>query len=303
VEPEADSWVIWIENDDHREKARALLSEFQQNPESPEYAAAEVTAKKLQKEAERDLRERQRKQIDLRDRWKGVWWKAWPATYLFIAASALVAFVCTDWQSVKTVHGFVPQLCNDRDSKLLPALFMQPPAQAYSFFGYSLVMEQPPLWETLKTGQVWRLVTPIFLHFDGLHILFNMMWLRTLGCAIEFVRGTRRFLALAVVIAIFSNLTQYFWSGPSFGGMSGVVFGLIGYVWVKGKVQPQYGLSLSHDQFVWSMLWMLLCIGGAFGGVANACHVSGLLLGILIGARHTIWKQLRNVLQPSDGGF
>lgn len=146
--------------------------------------------------------------------------------------------------------------------------------------------------EVLKTWQIWRYVTPIFIHFNLLHILFNMSWLRTLGNAIEFVRGTRRFLALVLFIAVVSNVAQLIWSGPAFGGMSGVDFGLIGYVWMKGKTQPKYGLALPQEQVVMSMLWMLLCIGGAFGPIANAAHVGGFLAGMVIGARTAIWKKI-----------
>ena len=74
--------------------------------------------------------------------------------------------------------------------------------------------------------------------------------------------------------------------------MSGVDFGLIGYVWMKGKTQPRYGLALPQEQVVMSMLWMLLCIGGAFGPIANAAHVGGFLAGMVIGARTAIWKKI-----------
>jgi GlpG protein len=84
--------------------------------------------------------------------------------------------------------------------------------------------------------------------------------------------------------------------------MSGVVFGLIGYVWMKGRTQPQLGLGLLPDQVVWAILWMLLCIGGAFGPIANAAHVSGLIVGMLIGARQAIWKRLKNSVQSQSGG-
>jgi membrane associated rhomboid family serine protease len=41
-----------------------------------------------------------------------------------------------------------------------------------------------------------------------------------------------------------------------------------------------------------SMLWMLLCIGGAFGPIANAAHVGGFLAGMVIGARTAIRKKI-----------
>jgi GlpG protein len=144
---------------------------------------------------------------------------------------------------------------------------------------------------------LWRLVTPVFLHFGVLHILFNMMWLRNLGGAIEFVRGTRRFLLLFLLLAVISNVAQLLWSGPRFGGMSGVVFGLIGYVWMKGRTQPHLGLGLTSDQIVYSVLWLVLCMGGAMGNIANAAHLAGFIAGILVGSRHALIRKLRHILQ------
>ena len=43
-------------------------------------------------------------------------------------------------------------------------------------------------------------------------------------------------------------------------------------------------------------LFLLLCIGGAFGPIANAAHVVGLLVGMAIGARQAAWKRLKNKL-------
>jgi len=73
----------------------------------------------------------------------------------------------------------------------------------------------------ILSGQVWRLVTPVILHFGILHIVFNMMWLYDLGSAIEQRQGTGRMAILVVVVAVLSNLSQFFWDGPNFGGMSG----------------------------------------------------------------------------------
>ena len=65
----------------------------------------------------------------------------------------------------------------------------------------------------ILAGQVWRLVTPIFLHAplasNPFHLLFNMFWLFDLGGMIERRLGSLRFVLLVAFIAITSNYGQY----------------------------------------------------------------------------------------------
>ena len=306
VAPEEDSWVVWVLSDDHRDKAREVLAEFQKNPDAPEFKAAMRTLKQQQVDARAEEKKTRRLQVRIQDRWSGVWWKSYPATMALIGISVLVVLLCTDWQRTGQGKSMIPPTCNNELSALRNALFMQPPMLAVATpFGDIALFDAPSLTAILKSGQVWRFITPIFLHFSVLHILFNMMWLRNLGRGIEFARGTRRFLLLILVLAIVSNVGQYWWvmtfykcppDVPArFGGMSGVVFGLIGYLWMKGRTQPQQGLGIANDQLVMAVLWMLLCIGGAFGSIANAAHVTGFMAGILAGARHSLWARLQQM--------
>ena len=291
AEQENASWIIWIENDDHRDKARELLAEFQANPDAEQFAEAEKAAKRILAEKLEAEKTRQRLRKDLRDRWRGVWWKCHPVTTIMVAISVLVVIISTDWPKLEMTQRIIPATCNMETSVILNSLFIQEPILLPDQDGNvsSAWLIKPPA-EVLQTWQIWRYVTPIFIHFNALHILFNMSWLRTLGRAIEFVRGTPRFVALILFIAVVSNVAQLIWNGPAFGGMSGVDFGLIGFVWMRGKTQPHQGLVLPQEQVVMSMLWMLLCIGGAFGPIANAAHVAGLVAGMLVGARTAIWK-------------
>lgn len=135
----------------------------------------------------------------------------------------------------------------------------------------------------IMQGEVWRLITPIFIHFGILHILFNMMWLFDLGGLLEQHQGAPRLGLLVGVIGILSNMGQFIWDGPGFGGMSGVVYGLLAYVWVQGKLNPRFGLVL-HQQVVYMMLiWFVVCWSGVIGNIANMAHTVGLLAGLLLG--------------------
>ena len=63
--------------------------------------------------------------------------------------------------------------------------------------------------DRIYSGEVWRLVTPIFLHFGLLHILFNSWAITLEGTMIETARGTLRLAILVLVSAVLSNLGQY----------------------------------------------------------------------------------------------
>lgn len=130
------------------------------------------------------------------------------------------------------------------------------------------------------SGQFWRLITPIFLHFNLLHILFNCMWLHSLGSQIEKKKGTKFFITFILCTALVSNLSQFLITGPAFGGMSGVVYGLFGYVWIKSRLDPGDGFYIDPVIAMIMLGFFLVCFTGAFGGVANWAHAGGLIVGL-----------------------
>jgi GlpG protein len=132
-------------------------------------------------------------------------------------------------------------------------------------------------------GELWRLLSPIFIHFGFIHILFNMLWLKDLGSAIEKLISTRLLLAQVIVIGVFSNLVQFYFAGPYFGGMSGVVYGLLGFVWMKSRFDPASGLYMDKQTVIWMVGWFFLCMTGAMGHVANYAHGAGLVAGVIWG--------------------
>lgn len=151
---------------------------------------------------------------------------------------------------------------------------------------------------TLENGQVmfgrmgaeyWRLVTPAFLHFGWLHIVFNCLWLWELGGRVERVMGPVNMFGLFLVIALVSNSAQYLFGGPGiFGGMSGVVYGLLGFAWVAGRLQPRWAFQPAPAIMLFMVGWLVVCMVGlvevlGFGAVANAAHLGGLLTGAALG--------------------
>ena len=136
---------------------------------------------------------------------------------------------------------------------------------------------------SLRSGEVWRLFTPCFVHFSFLHLLFNMMWMFDLGRQIEASRGTLTLAFLVLVIGCTSNYAQYLGDGAGFGGMSGVVFGLFGYVLLMARFAPSAGMVMIPSNAVFVMVWFVVCLTGAVGPIANWAHGIGLVLGVAFG--------------------
>jgi GlpG protein len=110
-----------------------------------------------------------------------------------------------------------------------------------------------------------------------------MLWLRDLGSMIEGRQSSLMLVVLVLGIAVVSNVGQYFVSGIGFGGMSGVVYGLLGYIWVRGKRDPASGLFLHPANVTMMLIWLFACMTGWLGPIANTCHFVGLVMGILWG--------------------
>lgn len=138
-------------------------------------------------------------------------------------------------------------------------------------------------------GQYWRLVTPVFLHFGWLHIVFNSLWLWDLGGKVERVLGHFNMVMLFLVIAVVSNFSQFAFGGAvMFGGMSGVVYGFLGFSWVAPMLQPAWQIQPSSAIMMFMVGWLVLCLVGVvevlgFGAIANAAHIGGLICGALLG--------------------
>ncbi len=159
--------------------------------------------------------------------------------------------------------------------------------------------------QAFQAGQYWRLITPIFLHFGLLHVVFNSLWTWELGKRIEIAKGSFNLLGVILLIAIGSNIGQFLWQSQqhqiaNFGGMSGVVYGLLGYIWVVGKFYRHPLFMLPPGMMIFMLGWLVFCMSGVFEifagntGVANAAHVCGLLMGLFLGFAHSLLQGRSN---------
>jgi GlpG protein len=164
-------------------------------------------------------------------------------------------------------------------------------------YGSTFIFEQQQVFQHLmisndlenylsevRAGEFYRLVTPIFLHFNFMHILFNLLWLKDLGKIVEKQLGLMSYIFLILALGISSNLLQYSFRGPYFGGMSGVVYGLLGYLWMYKKFNEESEIIGLPKRDIYLMVgWFLLCMTGLMGPIANLAHGMGLSLGMIFG--------------------
>lgn len=138
--------------------------------------------------------------------------------------------------------------------------------------------------------QWWRFVTPAFMHFGWMHLVFNSLWIWEFGRRIERQLGSLNLLGLFTVAAIFSNSVQYFVTGPSiFGGMSGVVYAFLGFIWAGNLLRPGWLEPLPQALLVFMIVWLVIGLTGALGvlgvgAIANGAHFGGLIIGFILGA-------------------
>ncbi|ALT00096.1 rhomboid family intramembrane serine protease GlpG [Lacimicrobium alkaliphilum] len=161
-----------------------------------------------------------------------------------------------------------------------------------SILGWFVPLQQwlafQPLSQLSDNQQWWRLLGPAFMHFSVLHIVFNLLWWGMLGAQIEQRLGSINLLLIFLLTAVFSNFAQYMASGPNFGGLSGVVYGVMGFVWWCGVLRPGWGLSLSKPLVGFILVWLILGYTDMLWvKMANTAHTVGLITGCLLALLYT----------------
>ena len=164
----------------------------------------------------------------------------------------------------------------------------------------------------IRTGQVWRLVTPLFLHGSLLHIGFNMYALFSFGRGMESRFGRLRFLSLYFLSGFAGNVLSFVLTPEASLGASTAVFGLLAAEGVflfqnRELLRGQASRAISN---LVTMAGINLLIGFTVPGVDNWGHIGGMLGGFLFawfGAPY--WKveglfpNLRVVDERQGGGL
>lgn len=271
VERNGDQWDLWVLDEERVAESKTALTAFRENPRDEKYRAAVKEADRLRRERVDKVLAARRNVIAIpRSVGAGLPARRRPITTLLFIASAFV-FAMSDF-------GKKPDVVERLQITEIVRL-------DDGFVGYDAALPE------IRRGEAWRLLTPMFLHFSILHFLGNMFWLFEFGSQIEARRGSFVLATLVVLADVVGNLGQFYWSGPSFGGMSGVNFALFGYVWIKARYEPWSGFMLQQNTVVFMIVWFFLCMAGIVGNVANVVHLGGLVCGVVFAYLPTLFRR------------
>lgn len=288
IEQDGDhGWALWIEQEDHLESAGGWLARFRADPHDSVFKSKARNASALREQAEKSDAAYAKKLKGRQEVFRPMGLsRMGPLTLALLGVCVVVALLRLSSAGFEFTWRWL------------------------SFSNFATGMPE------ILQGQFWRLLTPIFVHapllggFGFLHLLFNAMWLRDLGGMVETRQGTARLAMLVLGLGIVSNAVQYFagtWlvtlstadlpaaisrslllvgnmlGGPAFGGMSGVNFGLFGYIWTRSRFDPGSGLFLMPQTVSFLLIWFVLCFTPIFPNVANGAHLGGLVAGVIWG--------------------
>ena len=201
------------------------------------------------------------------------WFKSTPITLMVLISTLLVALFSQLGSQLEAVAWF----------SFFPLVL---DTQAYLVTGFDHLWLQP-----------WRLISPMLLHFGWLHLVFNVLWWLDLGRRIE-CQSRLLLVALLLFTSVAANVAQAWQVASLFGGLSGVIYGLLGYIWVMDRYNP-IRYHLPQNILIFMLLWLLLGISGlfpalGFGDMANMAHIGGLVAGVAWGFMHTLLWRIRS---------
>jgi len=249
ISEEGDFQVLWLENPDHAEPVLEALDRFLAEPD-----------------IQQAVEQQNRSPVFVAGRWQPSPRHA-PLVLGIIVLGVLMAWLTSLGSNQFTVN----------------LLIVDPRAYDWG----NMAERLDALSATLASGQVWRLFTPDFLHFSWTHIIFNSVMLWFLGSQIEWFDGRGRLVLLFIITSLFSNGLQYIVSGPFFGGLSGVVYGILGYCWLSQRKAPRFQFPPALVTF--AVVWMVIGFTPlpemlGLGRMANEAHLGGFVAGLALAA-------------------
>lgn len=255
---------LWLQDSQHYSLAQALMQQMEQGIAADEKAGS-ASAGLLNSFVMADK--------VLSTNGVKVWFKSTPITLMVLISTLLVALFSQLGSQLEAVAWF----------SFFPLVL---DTQAYLVTGFDHLWLQP-----------WRLISPMLLHFGWLHLVFNVLWWLDLGRRIE-CQSRLLLVVLLLFTSVAANVAQAWQVASLFGGLSGVIYGLLGYIWVMDRYNP-VRYHLPQNILIFMLLWLLLGISGlfpalGFGDMANMAHIGGLVAGVAWGFMHTLLWRIRS---------
>ena len=315
---------IWVKDEDRLAEAVAELATFRENPTDEKYEAALSQAKTIKKQQAKKTKVLRKNIVHVA---RGGLNRKPHFTMLLLGLCGAVALFTNFGIGPKQMgdtngDGRVDRAEQLADNEALIAHRTQPvyrwlqfvcvpsPAAEELHETYIETDQRDDLrlrTASLLRGEVWRLFTPIFVHYGFTHIAFNLYMLFNYGSLVERRYNWKRLLLIVLLASAIPNLVQcivpealqgivpFFYGNylmTSLGGMSGVVYGLFGYVWIKSIYDPKFGFRVPQSSIVIMMVWLFGCMFSetiAKAGVtifplhvANWAHGVGMLVGMVL---------------------
>lgn len=140
-------------------------------------------------------------------------------------------------------------------------------------------------WVVIK-GELYRLLTSIFLHSDMMHIFMNMLSLYIVGRMVERLFRPFSYLGIYFISALFGSFTSIYFHPTGWAvGASGAIFGifgaLAGFAWVhRNTMQKQF---MEFMRSFGLILLLNFVIGMVFPSIDMSAHIGGLISGVVGG--------------------
>jgi rhomboid protease GluP len=181
----------------------------------------------------------------------------------------------TDVVTVACIAAYLLSLLVDPTSAFRPRGFLDgfaPSNQAL------LALGATGAWP-MGMGRWWTLLTAIYLHGGILHILFNILWIRQLGPAVEELYGPARTAVVFTISGVAGFVVSNAVGIPLTVGASGSIFGLLGAIVAYGRRRGgTFGAQVLRQYGVWALV--LFAFGFFMPGVNNYAHGGGFIGGL-----------------------
>lgn len=120
------------------------------------------------------------------------------------------------------------------------------------------------------------------MHLSAIHLIFNLGWWWFLARQVERTFSSIQLVIVFLLTAVISNAAQAILVSSQFAGLSGVTFGLAGYVWLLATLNNKLKLTMPTGAFMFLIVWMVLGFAEWLPiNMANWAHFAGLATGLI----------------------